>query len=309
MNTKLNVLHVEDDPIDAALIQEMLNERRPENSQHTVTHVVSLKDALKSLSANDYNIALVDLRLSDVVGLDNVIALKNQNPDLPIVVLTGMDDEEIAMKSLSHGAQEFLVKGHADAHVLRYTLRQSIQRKQVERTLFKSANYDEMTSLPNRRLFKEHVENKLLSATRWGNKEILMFIDLDKFKQVNDQHGHEIGNEILSQVSARIRNVVRASDLVARYGGDEFVIMLDHRSDQADVAAKSLGLKLSVDLAKPYFIADMDNPIHLTASIGIALFPQSGPNFKALINSADTAMYDAKAQGGNQFTIAKPNFH
>jgi diguanylate cyclase (GGDEF)-like protein len=154
--------------------------------------------------------------------------------------------------------------------------------------------HDELTGLPNRRLLRERLESALARARRHQASLALLFIDLDRFKQVNDRHGHACGDRLLQQVAARIGATVRDTDMVARMGGDEFVVLIEDIASPAD--AEAVGCKIHAALALPF---DLGNGIRqpIAASIGSAHFPEDADAIDSLLDAADTAMYVAKARG------------
>jgi diguanylate cyclase (GGDEF)-like protein len=154
-------------------------------------------------------------------------AIKEVNPDLPIVIFSSHHDNDIALDAVRGGAQEFVVKGEGSSRMLALSVLSSIERKRYERHLFKLANHDSLTGLPNRRMFQEYIKHWLARAERWQRTEAIMFIDVNGFKKVNDTLGHDIGDELLTQIAARLKVGLRASDMLARYAGDEFIVHLD----------------------------------------------------------------------------------
>ncbi|MBZ9613003.1 GGDEF domain-containing protein [Rheinheimera maricola] len=175
----------------------------------------------------------------------------------------------------------------------------AIERKQMLQRLRRNALYDQLTELPNRELFHDRLKSALARAEREQGQFALLYLDLDKFKQVNDQHGHHVGDELLQHTAKRILTGIRQSDTVARFGGDEFVILLE----QVDGAASALLLAEKVRLAldKPFALAGQ--LLQIAPSIGVALYPQHGIDVKALLLLADGAMYRAKKRGGNRVLL------
>ncbi len=297
----VRVLHVEDDSVDALLTQEILHDEVGMN-QFDVVHVDSLKSALRELGRKGYDAVLLDLNLKDISGIDNILAIKEENPEIPVVVLSGMDSYKSAIEAIDNGAQEYLVKGHCDGKVIRLALHSSIRRKSVERRLFKQANYDDLTGLPNRRLFQDYLERAITKAKRWDAHEIVMFVDLDNFKDINDNFGHDVGNAVLKEAAIRMTSTLRSSDIVARYGGDEFVVLLNDRSEDFQSSARQAATKLVYAFNAPFEYGS--NVIQFSASIGITAYPLAGDDYSSVINSADKAMYRAKKNGGAQFQFA-----
>lgn len=159
----------------------------------------------------------------------------------------------------------------------------------------KLAQYDSLTGLPNRNLLKDRVTQIIAKSTRRKSKFAVMFIDLDRFKQVNDTQGHASGDELLIQVSRRLVSSLRESDTVSRIGGDEFVLILDSVEDQKPI--KIIADKIIKAMEEPFIIHDVKSC--LTVSIGISIFPDDGASEIELLKNADVAMYQAKASGKN----------
>jgi diguanylate cyclase (GGDEF)-like protein len=159
------------------------------------------------------------------------------------------------------------------------------------------ATHDDLTRLPNRVMFNQLFERSIKLARRDGNKCAVLFIDLDRFKVINDSLGHSAGDTLLIEVAKRLRNCVRESDVVARLGGDEFVVMLDQISDRDEVAA--VARKILAALLLPIILAGHE--CRTTGSVGIAVFPENGSDSLTLTKNADIAMYLAKEEGKNDF--------
>ena len=170
-------------------------------------------------------------------------------------------------------------------------------RKVMEDQHWHDANYDLLTGLPNRRFFLDRLEHDIKNAARIGSLTALLFIDLDHFKEANDQYGHDAGDLLLRLVTERLRSCVRETDMVARMGGDEFTVILQNLMDTK--YAELVAGKILLELARPFEI--LDNTLHISASIGITYFPQDASTAEELIKNADLAMYMAKHAGRNRF--------
>ena len=155
------------------------------------------------------------------------------------------------------------------------------------------ANHDELTGLANRSLLVDRLKQAMAQSDRQHNQVALLFIDLDKFKSVNDRLGHAAGDKLLQQVAERLAACIRYGDTACRYGGDEFVIMLPEINGQENAAAVTE--KIRARLAAPYVLND--NVVAITASIGVAVYRAGEQNYSDLIKQADIAMYIAKAHG------------
>jgi len=175
-----------------------------------------------------------------------------------------------------------------------------IERKQSETWLRHIARHDALTDLPNRGLFDDRLRTALARVRLDGDRLSLLYIDLDRFKQVNDSYGHAIGDLLLLEASHRIRHCVRESDTVGRVGGDEFIVLLS--SIKLPEHASTIAEKIRDSLNQPFELAGQH--LQVSASLGIAVYPEHGDEYKQLIRHADGAMYGAKKMGGNRFLIA-----
>lgn len=171
------------------------------------------------------------------------------------------------------------------------------EKKQADELIWKQANYDLLTNLPNRRLFNDRLEHEIKIAHRTNKSLALLFIDLDYFKQINDTLGHEMGDMLLIHVSSRLSGSIRESDTVARMGGDEFTAILPQINGSEDVERVLNGIMKK--LSQPF---DLNGTaVTISASIGVAIYPKDGQDSKELLQNADKAMYDAKKQGRSRF--------
>lgn len=186
-------------------------------------------------------------------------------------------------------------------------LRREIARRRVrEKEARFRALHDELTELPNRANIQEQIELALLSHSTAGTKFALMFVDLDGFKAVNDERGHEAGDELLFAVAQRLKRATRKTDLVARFGGDEFVILV--RDVESPEQAQRIGEKFLTRVAQPYTISTSEGSFtaKIGASIGVALFPDHGVTQDDLLRAADDAMYEVKEAGKHGVFLARP---
>lgn len=169
--------------------------------------------------------------------------------------------------------------------------------QESEQCLSRMAYYDVLTGLPNRHLFNDRLRMALSNVRRSGKRMGLFFIDLDRFKQINDSLGHEVGDELLISVAQRIKSVIREVDTVARLGGDEFSVILPNLSDPQDAAMVASKI---LEVCQPAIHVG-SHQLQSSPSIGIAMFPENGDDESSLLRRADLAMYSAKAEGGNTY--------
>jgi diguanylate cyclase (GGDEF)-like protein/PAS domain S-box-containing protein len=176
------------------------------------------------------------------------------------------------------------------------------ERKRNEETINNLAFYDVLTGLPNRALFNDRLKQELAKARRDHQLLAIMFIDLDRFKVINDTFGHNTGDMFLKAVSERLKGIVREGDTVSRPGGDEFLLLFP---DIAHVEAVTLIIKKIINKLSEVFILS-DKELYITASIGVSVFPDNGNDAETIIKQADTAMYYAKGQGRNNYQFYTP---
>jgi len=186
--------------------------------------------------------------------------------------------------------------------VLQATVRDITERKAMEERMIYMAQFDALTDLPNRALFTGRLQQALATAKRNKNHLALMFLDLDKFKPINDIFGHAFGDLLLKEAAKRMQGCMRESDIVARIGGDEFVALLPIVEQEQD--ATMVAEKIRHALSQPFDL--VGQCVHISSSIGIAIYPEYGKDEKTLVKNADIAMYHAKKSGRNNVTLYHP---
>uniref|UniRef100_UPI003567F2C6 diguanylate cyclase domain-containing protein n=1 Tax=Pontibacterium sp. TaxID=2036026 RepID=UPI003567F2C6 len=189
-----------------------------------------------------------------------------------------------------------------ESSISRNQLQIEVERRTQELEMQKQAlrqlaDHDELTQLPNRTYFRNSLLSTIRKSERHGNAVAVLFMDLDKFKQINDSLGHNVGDEVLQEASRRFRDRLRCSDFVARLGGDEFTVIIEPLDNPQDVA--NIAQQLLQCMQKPVLVKQ--HSLHLGTSIGISVFPQDGKDVATLMRNADLAMYKAKENGGNRF--------
>ena len=282
------VLLIEDDPAYARLIETLLEEEV--GGGYDVERASRLEEGLVRLRAGNIDAVLLDLTLPDSKGLDTFVRVCDAAPGVPIVVLTGFDDEQMALDAVKRGAQDYLVKGNAENDSLTRSLRYAIERNRMQAALREQALVDELTGLRNRRGFLTLAEPQLKLARRSEYPVTLLFIDLDGMKSINDVHGHAEGDRALRDTATLMEQSFRASDLQARMGGDEFCALLSDCSEPDRVVAEAR-LRDALEAhnrrgARPY---------ELSLSVGHATwYPDDPRSVGQLIEAADRSMYEDK---------------
>lgn len=299
MTERLEVLLVEDNPGDARWVREILAD---DGLEFNLLHVSTVREAVEHLTYHQPAIdaVLLDLSLPDETGLDTLRRVVAAARGAVVVVMTGQGDEKLGLTAMQEGAQDYLVKGQVDARSLRRALRFAIERQTV---LQKLSHRDDLTGLHNRRGFMIQAEQALRIARRQRTPFLLLFMDLDGLKTINDTFGHAEGNRALMEAADVLRRCFRQSDLLARFGGDEFAA-LALSADEADdsvMRARLLGALDAVNV-KP------DRDYLLGFSLGVlACSHAEERSLDLLLERADQLMYREKRQKPNDLALAVPS--
>ena len=290
----LHVLLVEDHPGDARLIREALAEGQ--TTRFEIERVDRLASALERLAKEGIDVVLLDLSLPDSQGFDTFVKVHAHTPRVPIVVLSGLDDEMMAMRAVQEGAQDYLVKGQVDSNVLVRALRYAITRQQLQEELRALSLIDELTGLHNRRGFLALAQQQVKLANRTKRPFLLLMADVDGLKTINDTWGHPAGDLALIDAATMLKETFRESDIIARLGGDEFVALLI----EADVDADTTLVTERVHQRLATLNAQSGRRHLLSISVGIAVYDPNHPSsIEELLAQADTLMYDQKRRPRN----------
>ncbi|MEA2347524.1 MAG: hypothetical protein QOG62_1311 [Thermoleophilaceae bacterium] len=291
----IEVALVEDSDDWAELVGDSLKLRMP--GRYQLRRFSTVTSCIESLRLSPAGCILLDLSLPDADGMEGVDALQLEVPGVPLVVLTGMDDDARAVEAVRRGAQDYLVKQRFDVDDLARSIQHAIQRKRVESELAREAFYDPLTKLPNRRLLMDRLSVACARLERKPDASIaVLFIDLDRFKAVNDEMGHDAGDRLLVATGDRINRTMRPSDTTARIGGDEFVVLCEELRSPAD--SDRIAERVAQAIAEPLFIDGQE--LHPTASIGVAVAAGPGAVPEALLGEADSEMYRAKRRNDSR---------
>jgi diguanylate cyclase (GGDEF)-like protein len=289
-----NVLLIEDNAGDARLIEEMI--REDPAAPFALQLADCLSEGLERLSGGDTALVLLDLSLPDSMGLETFSRVYAHSPTVPIIVLTGNDDQTVALSAVKSGAQDYLVKSRLEHELLLRSMHYSIERKRYQVQLEHQANYDALTGLPNRSLLHDRLRQAVYSQ-REKRAIAVVFMDLDHFKFVNDSLGHSTGDLLLKAMAERLRSVLREGDTVGRVGGDEFVLILNDQSNE-EIIYRAMQ-RISAKVSEPITIDGKE--LHCSCSAGISIYPQDGRDVDTLLKNADAAMYRAKEHGRSNF--------
>ena len=303
IDNKCRVLLIEDDEVDRRSVIRALNSAY--DMQFICISAIKIVQASQYLSENQYDVIITDLNLPDSKNMDTINTLLNQNHKAPIIVLSGVEDESLALEAVHAGADDFISKQYIhDKCLIVRTVRHAMERHRLKMGLEATrdrerylAHYDQITKLPNRLLFLDRIFQAVVQSQRSGEQFTLFFLDLDRFKSINDSLGHGAGDEVLRCVGARLLKSIRSSDTVARLGGDEFTVILRNTYQRDHL--RQMAEQIIDDINQP--IAVGRHKCSVGTSVGITCYPQHGDTAEQLLKNADIAMYEAKHRGRNQF--------
>ncbi len=305
MSVPLRVLLVEDSADDAELVLRAL---RRGGYQPEHRRVDTPEDMARALDDYDWDIVLADYAMPRFSAFDALAMVQERGLDIPFIVISGTIGEEIAVQAMKAGAHDYLMKDNLARLVpaVERELREADERRArrvAEETVWHQAYHDALTGLPNRWLLVDRLTQAIAYARREGAHVALLFLDLDRFKLVNETLGHTVGDELLRLVADRLHEGLREGDTLARPGGDEFAVVL------AGVEAPEEAARVAEDLVRrldaPLRVQGRD--FHLAATVGVALFPEHGQDPETLLKNAEAAMYAAKQEGGGAVRWYEPH--
>ena len=266
--------------------------------QYQVAFATGISDAGMRIDQECFDAVVVDLENATVDGAIDFGALLGVFLCQPTVVVIDDFEPHLFLELIQIGAQDVVIGRELPEGRLDVAIRCAISRARI-------AHHDSLTGLPNRALLFDRLNHAINQAKRYGHMIAVMFIDLDRFKFINDTMGHEAGDQLLKTAAGRIRESLRDADTVARLGGDEFIAIvtnLDEPLDSANVATK-----IVESLSRPVKLGE--NCVTVSPSIGIATFPSDGESAEDLIKLADAAMYQAKQAGGGSYQFYRPDMN
>ena len=289
----IKLLLLEDCDVDAMFVRRLL-ESSP-SGRFRIDRATHLEDGLAMMQASDYDVALLDLSLPDASGLEAFEQIRAVDARLPVVVFTGNEDEELALVAIESGVQDFMAKGHVTGQMLFRSLRFAIARQRKMLGFQAAADTDPLTGMANRR----HLESKFQSALAASASDrapmAVCLLDLDHFKEINDRHGHLIGDAVLKRFAEMLTEALPPEVSAARIGGEEFALLMPGFSL---AAANDIVDGLLQRLAESALQFDGFR-VQLTASAGVVA---AGPEdaWETSFRAADVALYRAKKGGRNR---------
>ncbi len=314
MNPAATIVIADDDDATRMLLRRILS-----SNGYDVVEAADGRSACEAVRRTRPDVVVLDWSMPETDGLAALRELKADAATwaIPVLMLTTHAEIDERVRAIEAGAQDFLIKPCDPRELLARIEQQRRWRALVAvesadrarevaaielDSLREFSMRDSLTGAPNRHLLGDRIEQTILSSKRRGERFALLFLDLDGFKVVNDTYGHGFGDAVLVTIADRIRTVCRESDTVARYGGDEFVVLAPKLQTLRN--ATELAERLLVELRRPIEVGS--GAVSVGTSIGIAFFPSDAVTAREMIAGADAAMYLAKRAGKNGFRFAEP---
>lgn len=300
LDQKINTLSVEDSDEDFEMIKAFLKDQK----QIHLSKARDIDDAMKTVKQGQVDLILLDYILPDGNGLDFLKRLNKKDIEIPVIVITARGNELIASQVIQEGAYDYLPKEMLSTESLSRSIGNTMEKVRLKREIHRvqeklndMSTRDELTKLYNRRYFKEALEREVARAKRYKTDLVLCMMDLDHFKQINDQYGHPAGDMVLSEIGRMLKEYIRQSDLICRYGGEEFAVILPNtRTEDAHTVCE----RFREAVAK-HQLEYHSTQFQITVSVGIASYRSSVDQSPTdLVKCADEALYQAKEEGRNR---------
>ncbi len=300
----MRILIAEDDNITRLILEKLL-----EKEGHQVVCANNGKEALKIFKAEDFDMVIIDWLMPEMDGLELCKRIREAKLDRYVYILfvTIKEKSEDIVKALNMGADDYLTKPF-DPHELVSRINSGARVVELDKKLRDAKNRferlsltDELTGVLNRRGVIRRFEEELNRAKREGNGLLVIMLDIDNFKEINDRFGHCIGDEVLKEAAARIKSYMRSYDILGRYGGDEFLIVINMPKE--NIHPKIVEKFFHAICSKPFYIEG--KRIEITASVGVNLVKEPKGDVLELIRVADHCLLKAKRKGKNEMVVAQ----
>jgi diguanylate cyclase (GGDEF)-like protein len=300
MNQTKKLLLIDDEFAMAGLLGHLVaNFRR---GPFVLEHAADYASGLQMLTSGDYALCLLDYQLGPRNGLDLLREAKALRCPTPVILLTGSGRQETDMAAMDSGAADYIEKVDLTLHGLERAVCYALEMAGAMAQLQEMATRDKLTGILNRREFDRRLQEEWLRTVRFERPLALVMLDLDHFKQINDTHGHPVGDEVLRHSASLLAREIRQVDCLARFGGDEFALIMVE-TDQLGASATANRLHALLR-ATPCVIPANQLPIRLEISAGVATYPKNAATLTDLMAAADAALYAAKRQGRNRVVLA-----
>ena len=312
----LKVLLVEDDQEFADILRIRLSKETTPLS-FEITCLPTLQQAQQALAETTWDLILLDLMLPDSSGIQTFVTVRSQTRHTPIVIMSGLDSDSLAIDAVRKGAEDYLVKGEINSRLLFRILHHAIDRHRIKEKLSsvtgrlretnlrleRMALLDPLTELYNRRGLQQTLRRETQLLSRDGGKLLVLIFDIDDFKKINDSLGHPVGDILLKETAKKIQDSVRASDHVARIGGDEFILLLPKTHLREGL---QLAERLRFAVSNTTIAVSEKETLRITASFGLAPVPGYVTSVDELLAISDPFLRQSKNEGKNRISYQLP---
>ena len=293
------LLCIDDDPLQHRIVERLLHEFA--HTRYGLDSALTYDDGLAKLMTGAYTVCLLDFRLDRGTGIDLLCELRRLSIETPVVVMTVADTEDVDIAAAEAGAADFLLKSELTPRLLERTVRYAEKLGATMRQLRALALRDELTGLLNRRELQNLLQNEWLRAVRFKRPFSLGLADIDRFKRVNDEYGHPVGDRVIRHVGQVLETTLRRLDRVARFGGEEFAILMPETGRREAAIAME---RVRVALAQsPCPVPEHGRDLAITLSIGVAVPLEDADSIEGLIKAADRRLYAAKHGGRDRVCL------
>lgn len=297
---KRRILLIDDDRLQHRLVQGFVSGFR--GGGWELDTAADYAAGLKKMCSGVHAVCLLDYRLGDRDGLELLREARAGGCAVPVVFFTADSSPETEDAAMEAGAMDYLVKGELTPRILEHSIRYARKLGETLNQLQQLATRDPLTGLSNRREFQRMIDEECQRGLRFNHPFTLVLLDLDHFKRVNDTHGHQVGDEVLRHVASLLAGQLRSVDRVARFGGEEFaILMVESNRQQATEALERITALLA---EMPCLVPGRNLVLPVTLSAGVAELPIDAATSDSLIAAADAALYAAKKAGRNRIAAA-----
>jgi diguanylate cyclase (GGDEF)-like protein len=307
----LKILLVEDDLEFANILKSRLGKEKSPRLE--ITCLPTLQQALEVLTEKNWDLILLDLMLPDSSGIQTFTTIRSQVHHTPIVIMSGLDNDNLAIDAVRKGAEDYLVKGEINSRLLIRVLHHAVDRHRIKEKLasvthrLRESNLrletmallDPLTELYNRRGLQQVLRRELQILSREGGNLMALFFDIDDFKKINDSLGHPVGDVFLKEIAKKIRASVRGSDHVARVGGDEFILLLPKTPFKEGLR---LAERLRSAISNMTLVVSEKDSLRITASFGLTKVPPHMASLDELLAISDPFLRQSKNEGKNRIS-------
>ncbi|MBJ7539320.1 GGDEF domain-containing response regulator [Marinomonas transparens] len=297
-DTPLKLLIVDDDDVDRERIRRMLRKAKINAS---ISEASSIEDSMTYLNKDEYDCVIIDYRLGAISGLSLLNMIRTKlGSHCAVIMITGLGSENVAAEAMRLGASDYLQKNQLNDVQLVRAILSSVHRAELEKKLHDMAHYDNLTGLASRPLLLK----KLQQSITHSEVAAVAFLDLDNFKPINDNYGHDTGDLVLVTIANRLKKIIRRGDTLARLGGDEFVLLLKNMSN-TDECNYFLN-RIIRQINAPIELTEYDSLVQVSASVGVAMVGNTSLDADTILRRADQTMYQAKGLGSNNVLFFDP---